>query len=195
MKGAAPKRTMPLRDCHDPVARTGSFRLHLLSKGRWLFSQTRGSPARLRSPPSPRWAGTASSQDWSRFRSPALIACVIARSASGAIIPFCLVAMYRLGLPRHATVAAARASGVAGMSFSFSREPAPQAGAAADLDKVTLGHERQSVVIESCRTDRAWRALAAHPEFRSDLNDARISSTKSCGCSHAAKWPPLSSLL
>jgi len=30
---------------------------------------------------------------------------------------------------------------------------------------------------------------------RSDLKLARISSEKSCGCSQAAKWPPLSSLL
>src|SRR5207249_5129167 len=31
--------------------------------------------------------------------------------------------------------------------------------------------------------------------LRSDLKPARTSSEKSCGCSHAAKWPPLSSLL
>jgi hypothetical protein len=33
---------------------------------------------------------------------------------------------------------------------------------------------------------------AAH---RSDRNAARISSVKSCGCSQAAKWPPLSTSL
>ncbi len=32
-------------------------------------------------------------------------------------------------------------------------------------------------------------------DYRNDLNAARRSDTKSCGCSHAAKWPPLSSLL
>ena len=31
--------------------------------------------------------------------------------------------------------------------------------------------------------------------LRSDLKLARISSEKSCGCSQAAKWPPLSSRL
>ena len=31
--------------------------------------------------------------------------------------------------------------------------------------------------------------------LRSDLKPARISSERSCGCSHAAKCPPLSSLL
>ena len=31
--------------------------------------------------------------------------------------------------------------------------------------------------------------------LRSDLNPARTSSTNSCGCSHAAKWPPLASVL
>ena len=31
--------------------------------------------------------------------------------------------------------------------------------------------------------------------LRSGLKLARISSEKSCGCSQAAKWPPLSSLL
>jgi hypothetical protein len=31
--------------------------------------------------------------------------------------------------------------------------------------------------------------------FRSDLKPARTSCEKSSGCSHAAKWPPLSSLL
>ena len=35
----------------------------------------------------------------------------------------------------------------------------------------------------------------AAPPRRSDRNDARISSEKSCGCSQAAKWPPRSSLL
>ena len=33
------------------------------------------------------------------------------------------------------------------------------------------------------------------PRYRSDLNAARSSAAKSCGCSHAAKWPPLSTLL
>jgi hypothetical protein len=33
------------------------------------------------------------------------------------------------------------------------------------------------------------------PDQRSDLNAARISSLKSCGCSQAAKWPPLSTSL
>jgi hypothetical protein len=32
-------------------------------------------------------------------------------------------------------------------------------------------------------------------DCRSDLNAARISETKNAGCSHAAKWPPLESLL
>ena len=35
-------------------------------------------------------------------------------------------------------------------------------------------------------------AVARH---RSDLNVARISSEKVCGCSQAAKWPPSSTLL
>ena len=46
----------------------------------------------------------------------------------------------------------------------------------------------------------AHNALESHPPHavsyvRSDLNPARSSSTKSFGCSHAGKWPPLSSLL
>lgn len=32
-------------------------------------------------------------------------------------------------------------------------------------------------------------------DWRSDLNAARTSETKNAGCSHAAKWPPLGSLL
>jgi len=32
-----------------------------------------------------------------------------------------------------------------------------------------------------------------HYVFRSDLKPVRISSESSCGCSHAAKWPPLGS--
>jgi hypothetical protein len=36
---------------------------------------------------------------------------------------------------------------------------------------------------------------AAMAIFRSDLKPTRISSEKSCGCSHAAKCPPFSTLL
>ena len=39
-----------------------------------------------------------------------------------------------------------------------------------------------------------WRSTSASDQ-RSDLNATRISSEKSFGCSHAAKWPPRSSLL
>jgi hypothetical protein len=42
---------------------------------------------------------------------------------------------------------------------------------------------------------RRARALPDAPDQRSDLNAARISSLKSCGCSQAAKWPPLSTSL
>ena len=41
------------------------------------------------------------------------------------------------------------------------------------------------------RADTVRRGLS----YRSDLNAARISCEKSCGCSHAAKCPPLSSVL
>jgi len=41
-----------------------------------------------------------------------------------------------------------------------------------------------------------WRSPASRCCYlRSDLNAARISSEKSCGCSQAAKWPPRSSRL
>ena len=33
------------------------------------------------------------------------------------------------------------------------------------------------------------------PRYRSDRNAARSSATNSCGCSHAAKWPPLATRL
>jgi hypothetical protein len=36
---------------------------------------------------------------------------------------------------------------------------------------------------------------AAFATLRSDLKPERTSSDKSCGCSQAAKWPPLSTLL
>jgi hypothetical protein len=42
----------------------------------------------------------------------------------------------------------------------------------------------------------ARRTLCACEElYRSDLKPARTSSEKSFGCSQAAKWPPLGSLL
>jgi hypothetical protein len=44
------------------------------------------------------------------------------------------------------------------------------------------------------RSGLKW-AIAQTLIQRSDLNPARISSTKSFGCSHAAKCPPLSSWL
>src|ERR1700720_117880 len=37
--------------------------------------------------------------------------------------------------------------------------------------------------------------LSCHAGWRNDRNAARISAVKSPGCSQAAKWPPLSSLL
>ena len=43
--------------------------------------------------------------------------------------------------------------------------------------------ERQGLVLACC----------SYP--RSDLSPARTSSEKSCGCSQAAKWPPLGSSL
>jgi len=43
-----------------------------------------------------------------------------------------------------------------------------------------------------CAPSRDYAAFAI---LRSDLKPARTSSEKSCGCSHAAKCPPLSSLL
>ena len=39
------------------------------------------------------------------------------------------------------------------------------------------------------------RAPDRAPYLRSDLKPARISSEKNFGCSQAAKWPPLASLL
>src|ERR1700679_723278 len=46
-------------------------------------------------------------------------------------------------------------------------------------------------------TRKAARRYRAPPraDQRKDRNAARISSVKIAGCSHAAKWPPLSSLL
>ena len=38
-------------------------------------------------------------------------------------------------------------------------------------------------------------SVITESDYRSDLNDARRSDTRSSGCSHAAKWPPLSCLL
>ena len=45
------------------------------------------------------------------------------------------------------------------------------------------------------RMARATRAIRVTAYVRSDRSPTRSSSTKSFGCSHAAKWPPLSSLL
>src|SRR4051794_15383339 len=63
----------------------------------------------------------------------------------------------------------------------------------------TKARERIPARVSSESGWRAWRARHPLYEFwgtliyRSDLNPARISSTKSLGCSHAAKCPPLSS--
>src|SRR3977135_3193499 len=56
------------------------------------------------------------------------------------------------------------------------------------------------VFIDECLvdSDRCWRAYRETDlqiDLRSDLNAARISAVKSSGCSQAAKWPPLGSLL
>ena len=46
---------------------------------------------------------------------------------------------------------------------------------------------------QKTRVPGAVSRLTLH--YRNDFNPARISSIKSSGCSQAAKWPPLSSLL
>src|SRR5437879_845199 len=46
--------------------------------------------------------------------------------------------------------------------------------------------------LSICALSSDYAALAT---LRSDLKPARTSSENSCGCSQAAKWPPLSSLL
>lgn len=46
------------------------------------------------------------------------------------------------------------------------------------------------LVLSGVATGMSWLVY-----FRSDLKPARISSVSSCGCSHAAKCPPLSSAL
>ena len=46
---------------------------------------------------------------------------------------------------------------------------------------------------DSARARRAVRRLTLN--YRKDLKDARISEVKAAGCSQAAKWQPLSSLL
>src|SRR6266849_7342415 len=46
--------------------------------------------------------------------------------------------------------------------------------------------------LSICASSRNYAAIAI---LRSDLKPARTSSERSCGCSHAAKCPPLSSLL
>ena len=49
-----------------------------------------------------------------------------------------------------------------------------------------------------CRLEHLQGRTSEHPllrYLRSDLKPARTSSEKSCGCSHAAKCPPLGSLL
>ena len=55
------------------------------------------------------------------------------------------------------------------------------------------------IMRDRCKSWGAARAAHAcsvcDVAHRSDLNAARISDTKSSGCSQAAKWPPLSSLL
>src|SRR6266478_1964633 len=67
--------------------------------------------------------------------------------------------------------------------------------------------KRPEFAVVSCTTFGAQRGAAFVPEhrdgrgpfcvryLRSDLKPARTSSERSCGCSHAAKWPPLGSLL
>jgi Type I phosphodiesterase / nucleotide pyrophosphatase len=45
------------------------------------------------------------------------------------------------------------------------------------------------------RRAQCVRAACGRTDQRNDWNAARISSLKSCGCSQAAKWPPLSALL
>jgi hypothetical protein len=45
------------------------------------------------------------------------------------------------------------------------------------------------------RTEQLLRAWCRGSRHRNDVNAARISSLKSCGSSHAAKWPPLSTSL
>src|SRR5688572_18893030 len=44
-------------------------------------------------------------------------------------------------------------------------------------------------------TEPAALAFGSDGYLRRDLKAARTSEAKSCGCSHAAKWPPLSGAL
>ena len=67
-----------------------------------------------------------------------------------------------------------------------------------DPRRVGLDHFHRSVAPRSERLRTAGTRGARRPRlsgYRSDLNAARSSPAKSCGSSHAAKWPPLSSLL
>jgi hypothetical protein len=69
-----------------------------------------------------------------------------------------------------------------------SREPKPVPGAFSMLDRSDRG------IATKLRT----RARSGHAHtlwYRTDLKPARTSSENSCGCSQAAKCPPLSTSL
>ncbi|MBN8991151.1 MAG: TetR family transcriptional regulator [Rhizobiales bacterium] len=58
-----------------------------------------------------------------------------------------------------------------------------------------LGREVGSHVMPKEKRRAVSAPRLSQIDWRSDLNAARISETKNAGCSHAAKWPPLGSLL
>jgi hypothetical protein len=68
---------------------------------------------------------------------------------------------------------------------------------------ITPRGAKRGKLVRFSRRFLVWKCVAriarathvSQIDWRRDLNDARISAVKSTGCSQAAKWVPLSTLL